>query len=299
MGREQTGARKYLYLSFAILILFSIFGCGTLEKMRIKISGKEEAYQCLSEGRKLFAEGDYEGALWKNENVVSLSPFSPPADQAFLNMGMIHAHPGNPKKDYGKSVTYFKKVAEEYPGTLLAEESKIWIVMIQEHDKLSQVIERLGRRVEQLKKERENVGALKRQRLLAEGDYEGALRENEKIIFLSPPAPHRDLALFSIGMIYAHPGNSKKDYGKAVAFCQMLIKDHPKSPLVEEAKVLTGMLQENDKLNRTVGRLSVMVERLNLMVEESKKTIERLNQVIEESKKVDIQIEEKKREKVK
>jgi hypothetical protein len=42
-----------------------------------------------------------------------------------------------------------------------------------------------------------------------------------------------------------------------------------------------------------------MVEGLNLTVEESKKKIERLNQVIEESKKVDIQIEEKKREKTK
>ncbi len=292
MGRERTRSWEYLYLSFAILILSSIVGCTTLEKMKVRISGKEEACQSLTEGQKLFASGDYEGALRENEQVISLCPPGPPVDQALFNTGMIYADPGNPKKDYAKSVTYLKTVMEDYPGSPLAQESRIWILMVQEHNKFSQVIEKLDRRVEHLVKEREDVRSLQGPRLFAGGDYEAALRENEKIIALTPPAPHRDLALFSAGMIYAHPGYSKKDYGKAVAFCQRLIKDYPKSPLVEEAKVLMGTLQENDKLSR-------MIEKLNLAVEESKKTIEKLNRVIEESKKIDIQIEEKKREKVK
>lgn len=292
MGRKQTRSWKYLYLSFAILILSSIVGCTTLEKIRLRISGREEACQSLTEGQKMLASGDYEDALRENEQVISLCPPGSPVDQALFNVGMIYAHPGNPKKDYAKSVTYFKTVMEEYPGSLLAQESQIWILMVQEHDRLSQVIGKLTRQAEHLAKEREDVRSLQGQRLLAGGDYEAALRENEKIVSLTPPAPYRDLALFSMGIIYAHPGYSKKDYGKAIAFCQRLIKDHPKSPLVEEAKVLLGTIQENDKLNRSI-------EKLNLTVEESKKTIERLNQVIEESKRIDIQIEEKKREKVK
>jgi len=293
MGGEQTRTWKYFYLFFAILIFFPVFGCSTLEKIRIKISGQEEAYQSLLQGQKLLAEGDYEGALWENEKVISLSPSRPPEDRALFNIGRIHAHPGNPKKDYSKSVTYFKKVVEGYPINPLAEEAKIWIAMAQEHDKLTQVIIKLSqRRVEQPKKESESVRALQGQKLLAQGDYEGALRENQQVFSSSPPSRQVDEALFNIGLIYAHPGNPKKDYGKAVAFCQKLIKEYPQSPLVEEAKTLIGMIQENDKLNRTV-------ERLNLTIEESKKTVERLNQVIEESKKVDIQIEEKKREKMK
>ncbi|MGZ3604822.1 MAG: hypothetical protein ACXU9P_07665 [Thermodesulfobacteriota bacterium] len=47
---------------------------------------------------------------------------------------------------------------------------------------------------------------------------------------------------------------------------------------MEQAKIWTGILQENEKLSQT---------------------IQKLNQVIEESKDVDIQIEEKKREKAK
>lgn len=50
-----------------------------------------------------------------------------------------------------------------------------------------------------------------------------------------------------------------------------LIRDHPKSPLAEQAKAWIDVLQEN----------------------------ERLNQVIEKSKRVDIEIEEKRREKAK
>jgi lipid II:glycine glycyltransferase (peptidoglycan interpeptide bridge formation enzyme) len=54
--------------------------------------------------------------------------------------------------------------------------------------------------------------------------------------------------------------------------------DYPQSALAEQARIWIGMLQENEKLNQT---------------------IQKLNLVIEESKRVDIEIEEKKREKAK
>ena len=269
-------------------MFFLVIGCSLLEEMRIKIRG--EAYQSLLQGQRLLAEGDYEAALLENEKVISLSSTGPLADQALFNIGMIHVHPGNPKKDHAKSVLFFKKLAEEYPRNPLAEEARVWIVMIQEHDRLNQVIRTLGQKVEQLNKERESVRALYSEKLLAPGDVERAVRENQKIISSSPPSPHVDQALFNMGLIYAHPGSHKKDYGKSVAFFQKLIKDHPQSPRLEEAKVLIGMLQENDKLIRAV-------ERLTLAIEDSKKTVERLNRVIEESRKVDVQIEEKRREK--
>jgi hypothetical protein len=54
------------------------------------------------------------------------------------------------------------------------------------------------------------------------------------------------------------------------------VKEYPQSSLAEQAKIWAGILYENEKLNQT---------------------IEKLNQMIEETKQVDIQIEEKKREK--
>jgi hypothetical protein len=106
--------------------------------------------------------------------------------------------------------------------------------------------------------------------------FEGAM-ENQ-VLSLSGQNPPVDEALFNIGMIYAHPRNPKKDYAKSLTFFKKLIKDHPQSPRVEQAKIWTGMLLENEKLNQNV---------------------QKLNHMIEESKQVDIEIEERKREKVK
>jgi hypothetical protein len=113
---------------------------------------------------------------------------------------------------------------------------------------------------------------------LAQGNYVGALKEHEKVISLAGVNFPVDESLLFLGLIYAHPANPAKDYGKSLFYCRKLIKEYPKSSLVEQAKAIIGILQENDKLNRT---------------------IERLNGIIEGSKKVDIGIEQKKREKVK
>ena len=59
-------------------------------------------------------------------------------------------------------------------------------------------------------------------------------------------------------------------------YYKKLMKDYPQSPWSELAKTWAGMLQENEKLSLTV---------------------DKLNQTIEKSKQVDIEIEEKKKEK--
>ena len=113
---------------------------------------------------------------------------------------------------------------------------------------------------------------------LAQGNFVSALKEHEKVISLAGDNPPADESLFFIGLIYAHPANPAKDYGKSIFYCRKLVKEYPKSSMVDQAKALIGVLQENDKLNRT---------------------IERLNGIIKESKEVDIGIEQKKREKAK
>ena len=59
-------------------------------------------------------------------------------------------------------------------------------------------------------------------------------------------------------------------------YYKKLMKDYPQSSWSELAKIWTGMLQENERLTQTV---------------------DKLNQTIEKSKQVDIEIEEKKKEK--
>lgn len=112
--------------------------------------------------------------------------------------------------------------------------------------------------------------------LLERQDYDGAFREAQKVLTLAGKNAPGDDALFHMGLIFAHPGNPKKDYGRSIAFFRRMTKEYPQSPLIEQARIWMGIIQENEKLNQTV---------------------QNLNLVIEEFKRVDIEIEEKKREK--
>ncbi len=107
------------------------------------------------------------------------------------------------------------------------------------------------------------------QELFIRGDYDGSLKEYRKILALSANRPPGDEALFHIGLIYAHHRNPKRDLAMSLTFFSKLIKDYPQSPWVEQAKIWAEVLRENETLKK----------------------------VIEESKQVDIEIEEKKREK--
>ena len=109
---------------------------------------------------------------------------------------------------------------------------------------------------------------LRSQELFAQGDYEGSLKENQKVLSLGMKGSPEDEALFNMGLLYAHFGNPKKDYQKSLASFRKLVKDHPQSPWVEQAKIWVGVLEANVKLN----------------------------EVIKKSKQVDIEIEEKKRD---
>ena len=286
MGRKRTRARKLVCFCVAGLILLVLQGCAPLEKMRVKIKGKMEAHQYLQRGKGLLAQGDYEGAFNENSNILSLAIHRSPEDEALFNMGWIYAHPGNPKKDYKRSIFFFKKLLEDFPQSPWSERAKIWVGILQENEKLNQRADalnrmdekskQLDRMVEEWEKAREPF--LLSQKLLAEGNYEGALKENQRILSLSGQNPPGDEALFNMGLIHAHPGYPKRDTTKSLALFRRLIKDYPPSPWVEQAKAWAAVLQENEKLSRSV---------------------EELNRVIEKSKQVDIEIEEKKREKAK
>lgn len=112
-------------------------------------------------------------------------------------------------------------------------------------------------------------------KLLEQGDYEGSLKENQKALSLFNHVPPGDEALFNIGLIYAHGGYPKRDYKKSLDLFRRLVELFPKSPLVGQAKIWIGILQENERLNRE---------------------IEELNKTIKKSKQVDIELEEKKKE---
>ena len=120
-----------------------------------------------------------------------------------------------------------------------------------------------------------------------------------------------DQVLFNIGLIYTDVENPQRDLGKALSSFRTVLKEYPQSPLAEEAHVLVGVLQENQKLGQMVQQFKQENEELSQAVQKFKQENEKmsqavqkfkqenqeLNRVIEKFKQVDIDVEEKKREK--
>ena len=152
---------------------------------------------------------------------------------------------------------------------------------------------------------------LRAKRLFDLGDYSGSLEETQKILSRPSKDGSRDQALFNMGLIYACVENPQRDSAKALYSFKAMLQEYPQSPLAGEAKVLVGVLQENEKLSQVfqkvkqeneelsqeVQKFKQENERLSQVIQKFKQENEKLTQVIQTFKQVDIDVEEKKREK--
>lgn len=278
MGRKQIGPRKYIFYSIACLISLSLFGCAAIDELRTR----EEAKAALRLGHKLLAQGNYEGALTEYQKVLALSSQKPPEEEALFYIGVIYAGSRYSKRDTKKSMDFFTDVLNDWPQSPLVEQAKIWLGMLHENERANLLIKKLRQqetkppeakppevKVEDFAEVREPQ--TRNQKLLTTGDFEGFINENQRILSLAHPRSSKGEALFNLGLVYAHEGNPKKDFSKSLGFFKRLIHEHPKSPLVEQAKIWVGLLQE----------------------------YESLSEVIQKLKQVDIEVEERKREKEK
>jgi tetratricopeptide (TPR) repeat protein len=88
------------------------------------------------------------------------------------------------------------------------------------------------------------------EQLLGQGDFEGSLRESQKVLALAKDTSPSDAALFHMGLVYVHPNNPKKDNKRAIGFFNRVIKSYPESPWVEQAKIWVGVLDGVEKLKQ-------------------------------------------------
>jgi tetratricopeptide (TPR) repeat protein len=83
---------------------------------------------------------------------------------------------------------------------------------------------------------------LRGQELFNRGDYAGALRENQAVLDSFDKETPGDKALFSMGLIFAHPDNPGRDDKKSLEFFTRLLDDYPQSALAAQAIIWVHML---------------------------------------------------------
>ena len=125
----------------------SLTGCAVVTGLKTKWNAQES----LSQARKYMEKGDYEAALRENLKVLAAKGSVSPADEALFNIGLIYAHTGYPKKDFEKSLDHFRRLLKFFPHSPFAGPARIWIGVLQKHEKQSAENERLGKEVEDLK----------------------------------------------------------------------------------------------------------------------------------------------------
>jgi TolA-binding protein len=242
MGREQNGTRQFLYFFVAGLIITLLAACAQVE---IKVVEQENAH--LQRGQQLLVQGDFAGALRENQEVLTPFPQKPPGDEALFNMGMIYVHYANPKKDFEQALHYFSRLKKEFPESPRTEKAKTWVSILETMEQLRQKDIEIEKKMKELSAEQENAYLRRGQQLLFQGDFEGALRENQEVLARFPQNPPGDVALFNMGLIHVHYANPKKDIGWALHFFSRLVKEFPESPRAEEAKIWIGMLETMEK----------------------------------------------------
>jgi tetratricopeptide (TPR) repeat protein len=127
MGRKSGRAGKHLCVCLALLIVF-LSGCSLLRDWR----EQRQIRDSMLQGHSLFVYGDYDGASAKYREALALAGNHAPADAAVYNIGLIYAHPSNPKRDHRKAIESFSKVISDYAQSPWAEQARIWVGLLQQ-----------------------------------------------------------------------------------------------------------------------------------------------------------------------
>ena len=143
-------------------LLFSLGGCAAMQDSLKSSEINPPEIDRLARAKGLFNEGNYEAALKENQKLLAERKMV--SDRALFNMGFIYAYSLNPKKDYPTALGYFKTLVTQYPQSPMFEQSKAWVQVLEEHQKIAEERQKLAEEKRLFIREREAL-AQERERL--------------------------------------------------------------------------------------------------------------------------------------
>jgi tetratricopeptide (TPR) repeat protein len=102
--------------------------------------------------QKLWAQNNFDRALEENQAILAKYGLNPPADEALYSLGFIFAQNNNPKKDYNKSMLYFRRLVKEFPQSLRVEEARAWVQIMELWERSKQIDLEIEKKRKQFRK---------------------------------------------------------------------------------------------------------------------------------------------------
>jgi hypothetical protein len=149
---------RALVVLIALSALSILIGCTTGDHARSASTAPGPIVQTPS---------DFEAALKQNQ--AALTERKGAEDLALYNIGVILAHPENPKRDQVKALNSFQALVAEYPRSIYAEPSKVWIDLLEQQRKLKEERQKLAEEKRSLTREKEML-VQERQKLSYENE---------------------------------------------------------------------------------------------------------------------------------
>lgn len=130
MGKKRGKQGKHLFFHGACFVAFllSMTGCTAA----LNYEKKWQGHRQLKSAEIFLEQEDFERALAAYDQVAEAFPDDSPGDAALFQMGMVWAHPENPKRDYQKAHEYFQRLMDDFPRGSLNEEKKVLVSVVDE-----------------------------------------------------------------------------------------------------------------------------------------------------------------------
>lgn len=125
MGGKRRRTGQYFYVCLAGLLTAGSFAC------MHDPGGAASRREHLLPVRMQIESRDFAAAAEQYEILLSSPDESGNRDLALFDLGLLHSHYANPRKDYQKSLLYFNRMIQEHPESPLVEQAKILVNLIE------------------------------------------------------------------------------------------------------------------------------------------------------------------------